>query len=352
LPANLARLGNNVQTTTTRSRRLALLLGALPSLYLLTPIATRAGELDLTSGYEQSSPDLGTTYTWALEYRQPFSAHLAASFTWLNEGHLIDHHRDGQAAQLWWRSRQDGTGLVFEGGIGPYHYYDTTDAELVATPNGGNYIDYENAHGWGVLTSAAMDWYFKHGWFAMLRLNAIEAAGKVRSTALLAGVGYRFGTTPGSNYLKSDSWFAVDPPRSEVDALAGRAVLNSFRSEGSFAQALSVRTKITTYLAASLTYTVAQNVPLDWHSGAAVQLWAEAPLTSRFSVGAGVGVFVIADRASGDTATSATDPAGILGITMAYAIGDRWIARAIWNRVTTRDDDDSDIVLIGLGYRF
>jgi hypothetical protein len=326
-------------------------LGALPSLYLLTPTATRAGELDFAAGYEQSSPDVGTTYTWGLEYRQPFSAHLAASFTWLNEGHLINHHRDGQAAQLWWRSRQDGPGLVFEAGIGAYHYYDTTDAELITTPT-GNDLEYENAHGWGVLASAAMDWYFKHGWFAMLRLNNIEAAGKVRSTALLAGVGYRFGKTPGARFQQSDSWFAVDPPRSEVDVLAGRAVVNSFRSEGSFAEALSMRTKITTYLAASLTYTVAQNVPLDWHSGAAVQLWAEAPLTSAFSVGAGVGVFVIADRASTVTANSATDPAGILGITMAYTISSRWVARAIWNRVTTRDDDDSDIVLVGLGYRF
>jgi hypothetical protein len=41
-----------------------------------------------------------------------------------------------------------------------------------------------------------------------------------------------------------------------------------------------------------------------------------------------------------------------VGLTLAYSISSRWTARAIWNRVTTRDDDDSDIVLIGLGYRF
>jgi hypothetical protein len=137
-----------------------------------------------------------------------------------------------------------------------------------------------------------------------------------------------------------------------VDIMAGRAVLNSFRSESSSAQALSLRTKITPHLAASLTYTEAQNVPLDWHSGAAVQLWAETSLTSAFSVGAGVGVFITADRSNTAGASSATDPAGILGITMAYAISSHWDARAIWNRVTTRDDDDSDIVLVGLGYRF
>jgi hypothetical protein len=318
---------------------------------LLTPTAMRAGELDLATGYEQSTPDVGTTYTWGIEYRQPFSSHLAASFVWLNEGHLVNHHRDGQAAQLWWRSSQDGPGLVFEGGIGPYHYYDTTNAETVTTST-GTQISFENAHGWGVLASAGVDWYFKHGWFSFLRLNDIEAAGKVRSTALLAGAGYRFGETSSSRFQQSNSWFAVDPPRSEVDVMAGRVVLNSFRSEGCFAEALSLRTKISTHFAASLTYTEAQNVPLDWHSGAAVQLWAETSLTSVFSVGAGVGVFITADRSSTVDTTSANDPAGILGITMAYNIGSHLVARAIWNRVTTRDDDDSDIVLLGLGYRF
>jgi len=132
----------------------------------------------------------------------------------------------------------------------------------------------------------------------------------------------------------------------------GRAILNSFRSEAAAAEALSVRTKISEHFAASLTYTEAQNVPLDWHSGAAVQLWAETSLTSAFSVGAGVGVFITADRSSTVDTTSANDPAGILGITMAYNIGSHLVARAIWNRVTTRDDDDSDIVLLGLGYRF
>jgi len=45
--------------------------------------------------------------------------------------------------------------------------------------------------------------------------------------------------------------------------MAGRAVLNSFRSAAALAQALSPRTKISAHVGASLTYTVAQNVPLD-----------------------------------------------------------------------------------------
>jgi hypothetical protein len=312
--------------------------------------AARAGELDLSGGEEQSTPDTGHTYSWGVEYRQPIGDHLAASLMWLNEGHLVDHHRDGQAAQLWWRS-QNGPGLVFELGVGPYHYYDTTNAQTVVT-SAGEQIAFENAHGWGVLASAAMDWYFNHGWFALLRLNDIEAAGEVRSTALTMGVGYRFSYDPVSRFHWSDSWFIATPPRSEVDAMVGRAILNSFRSEAAAAEALSVRTKISEHFAASLTYTEAQNVPLDWHSGTAVQLWAETPLTRSFSAGAGIGAFIISDRSHDAATSSASSVAGIVGLTLAYAMSSRWDVRAIWNRVTTRDDDDSDIVLVGVGYRF
>jgi hypothetical protein len=41
------------------------------------------------------------------------------------------------------------------------------------------------------------------------------------------------------------------------------------RKPHSTSQAISLRTKISRHFAASLTDTVAQNVPLDWHFGAA-----------------------------------------------------------------------------------
>ncbi|HEY4772234.1 MAG TPA: hypothetical protein VIH50_04310 [Steroidobacteraceae bacterium] len=317
----------------------------------MTPAATRAGELDLTGGIEQSTPDFGHSYSWGAEYRQPLTMHFAASLIWLNEGHLVNHHRDGQALQFWWRSATEGPGLVFEAGVGPYHYYDTTDAIDVSTPH-GIVLDYEDAHGWGVLASAAVDWYFKHGWFTTVRLNDIEAAGEVRSTALTLGVGYRFGEEEVSGFRWTDSWFAAPPPRLEVDALAGQVVLNSFHSEAAVAEALSMRAKISTHFAASVTYTIAPDAPLDWHSGAAVQLWAETEVTHGFSIGAGVGAFFTAVRANATNTSPSSNPEGIVGVTLAYRLSSRWVARAIWDRITTRDDNDSDIVLVGFGYQF
>jgi len=85
----------------------------------------------------------------------------------------------------------------------------------------------------------------------------------------------------------------------------------------------------------SLTDTVAHDIPLDWHCGTALGLWADTPLTKPFSAGVGIGVFVPSDTSNAAPANAATSPAGVLGVTLAYALGGRW-----------------DIVLVGLGYRF
>ena len=154
-----------------------------------------------------------------------------------------------------------------------------------------------------------MNWYCKRGWFGMPRVHNIEAASA--------------------------------RPRSQLDGMVGRVVSNSFHSEDSAAQALSVHTKISRHFAASLSYTLAHDVPLDWHSGAVIQLWAETPLTRAFSAGVGRGVFVTSDKSNAAASNAASHPAGIFGV-----------ARAIWHRVATRDDSDTDIVLVGVGYRF
>jgi len=173
-------------------------------------IATRAGELDLATGFEHSMPDVGNTSTWGIEYRQPFSEHWAASFTWLNEGHLVNHHRDGQAAQLWWRAMRTAAAWYSK----PVWVPIITTTRRAPRPSSRlkeRTSPFENANGWGVLASAALNWYFKYGWFALLRLNDIEAAGEVRSTALLLGVGHRFGEGYASRFKQPDAWSRLIP---------------------------------------------------------------------------------------------------------------------------------------------
>lgn len=56
------------------------------------------------AGWADTDDHSSTTYSWQLQYRQPFLRHLAASLDWLNEGHLPEHRGDGAATQVWLQS--------------------------------------------------------------------------------------------------------------------------------------------------------------------------------------------------------------------------------------------------------
>jgi hypothetical protein len=315
-------------------------------LYACAVLTARAGELDGFDGRLESDNSGSKTYTWGLEYREPFTDHLAAGFTWLNEGHLPNNHRDGQAIQLWWRSRADFSGLVFDAGIGPYRYYDTHALE--PDPN------FHDAHGWGAMASASADWYFANRWFTFLRANQVAASDKYGSTSLALGVGYRFsdkldlapadGTSADSAATAATAW--------EVDGLAGERVANTTHSETGTSEEISARRKLTEHLSASVSYIAGQGTLLDWRGGFAAQLWLEQQLTRHLHVAVGAGAFVVSKDDSVQNANSPASLADIVSVTVAYSLSPQWITRVVWDRIGTGDDHDCDILQFGLGYTF
>ena len=81
-----------------------------------------------------------------MSYFEGISEHFAWSFSWLNEGHLPDHHRDGPSVQLWARKFFLNRRLSIAAGAGPYYAFDTDREGMVA----GNY---RNNHKLGGLFS-------------------------------------------------------------------------------------------------------------------------------------------------------------------------------------------------------
>jgi hypothetical protein len=306
--------------------------------------AARAGELDGFDGRLESNNSGSKTYTWGLEYRQPLSEHFTGSFVWLNEGHLPHDHRDGQAVQFWWHTKPDPQGLVFEVGIGPYRYYDThaymTDPE------------FHDAHGWGGIASAAVDWYFTNRWFTFLRANEVSASDKYSSTSLVFGIGYRFSAKPAASGVAVDAPNGAAAPRWEIDALVGERVGNTTHSETGLSEAIAARFTISEHFSASLTNVLGQNTLLGWRDGFAVQLWLEEPLTSHFTVGAGAGAFIVSSDDTLKDSSSPDNVAAMVSVTVAYSFGQRWMARVVWDRIGTGDDHDADILHVGVGYRF
>ena len=60
--------------------------------------------LDLLGGLISSHEDRETYYSWQISYMESFDDHFGWRFSWLNKGHMPNHHRDGPVLHLWART--------------------------------------------------------------------------------------------------------------------------------------------------------------------------------------------------------------------------------------------------------
>jgi hypothetical protein len=97
--------------------------------------SANAQEFSLLAGPLVS--DSANSISWEASYREGLGRYAAWSFSWVNEGHIPDHHRDGQTLQIWGRLPLLNDRLELSAGVGPYRYFDTTAAQA-----GGDYSQY------------------------------------------------------------------------------------------------------------------------------------------------------------------------------------------------------------------
>jgi hypothetical protein len=287
------------------------------------------------------------TYSWAMDYTEGFGEYFAGSFSWLNEGHLPDHHRDGQVVQFWGRLPLARRRLVLALGVGPYRYFDTESAT--------EGLGYSNTHGWGVIYSARATWYSAHRWTANLQLNRVNVTHGPSTTAVMLGVGYQLDApdTPGPRDFALPRTHKVTD--NEITVMAGQTILNSLKSQTSVAEAIEYRRGITNFLDATVGYLHEGNGLVSRRDGATAQLWlTRAFFDDRVTLGAGAGAYAAihhgndADlRGSGDGILSA-----LVSVSASYRVTQHWSARVTWNRVMTRYSRDTDVILGGIGYRF
>jgi hypothetical protein len=340
---DLPRIGRRNQLSADEKRFFTRIIGRVCSSVIAMALISPAfaSELHLYLGGSKAASPSELTYSWAVEYRHPFSDHLSGSFTWLNEGHTTAHHRDGQAVQAWWHTAPGSRGARLEVGLGPYRYFDTVTA---SNPDG-----YANVHGWGWIASAGATWRIGDRWLASLRMNRVQAHDSINSTAIVAGLGYQFGASGDAALTPAVMSSSLDSRRSELDVMAGATVVNSLDADAVLAAAIAWRVRATDHLTGSLTYLDEGNVQPGRRAGIAPQIWLEDNLTDRLSVGVGLGPYFATRKPpqSDGRSTSA-----LISVTASYAITPDWNGRLIWNRVETRYDRDSDVVMFALGYRF
>jgi hypothetical protein len=279
-----------------------------------------------------------------MDYQRSLGEHAVFSAGWINEGHLPGHHRDGPIAQVWWRTTAFDPRLSLAAGVGPYAYFDT----VPTTTSDGSHDD----HGIGIIASAAASWRMDGPWSLQLRFNRIVTKHSADSSSLLLGAVYRLegAATP------SDSMASIQPAfDSEVDLLVGRTIVNTLESEDAFAAQIEYRRRLGPYWAWSVGLLNEGDANTQRRSGVMAEFWAGHEfLDRRVTAAIGIGPYLVFDIRKNPELVEASRErlAGILSLTFAYAPLPQWALRLAWHRIFAERSHDSDVLVLGAGYRF
>lgn len=317
--------------------RNAWIIVALIVLQGVLAVNARAQEVSALGGMRQNSRTRADTYMWQLEYMQGLGDHFAWSFSYLNEGHVPNHHRDGPVSQIWARTDVFQHRFSLAAGIGVYRYFDTTALK------DGSYAD---DHGWGAVSSLGVAWHIQGPWSIQLRGNWVHTERDVDNFSALAGLGYQFDAPSEVKEQRPPE----QPTTNEITVFLGQTTASTFNSEKSFAMAIEYRRRLASFLEWTVSPLYEGNNGVQDRGGLMTQLWAvRSLLDDRLTLGIGGGPYLVIDRYHpGDDETVL----GVFGMTASYRFMGRWNARLSWNRAVTNYNSDADIILAGIGYLF
>jgi hypothetical protein len=301
------------------------------------------GGMTTHANFKQSS------YTWQIDYRQDLYRYLATSIAYINEGHVPGHHRDGNAWELWGELPLFNNHLSLALGAGPYYFYDT---ELLP---GGNSA---NIHGTSLIVSFSATYYLSDRWFGRFMINRISPTNDIKVETAAVGIGFWFGRdkkpTPGKlGDAANEKYYVTE---NELTVFGGQSVVNTLFSAKAFAYALEYRRGIMSHLDWTASGIYEGDPQIVRRSGFATQVWpVNTFFNERITVGLGVGPYIFIDRKHPATITAQKIPvsvAPLVSLTFSVRLSEHWLVRAVWDRVVSNYNRDSDIFLVGLGYRW
>jgi hypothetical protein len=307
-----------------------------------------AEEFTVLAGVTDTDDHTSGSYAWGLEYRERLLAHLDATVGYLNEGHVLGHHRDGAALQLWGTTSLWHERLELALGAGPYVYCDT---QLDPAIEDG-YRDY---HGVGALITGSVSYALAGNWFARLEVDQVTAPGDVGTRTVMLGVGYRLQSV--IDQLNS-SWANAGQatPADAVNELGlfyGQTIINGAHADTSSAFGVEYRRRIRHHLELSASL-IDDGDGLDGHHmGMTGEAWLVQDFVSGHIVmGVGLGTYFSFESYQTVYGTPAASTFGLASMTVAWRLTRALDLRLIWHRGFTGDDQDRDIVTAGLGWRF
>jgi hypothetical protein len=317
-------------------------------LLLCSGLGLPAQELTFLGGVIPKIGQEKATYAWQIDYRQNFHRNFAASIAYINEGHLREHHRDGNAWQAWGRLPlfQDRVSLSL--GLGGYYFFDTQ-------PRPGG--DTANVHGTAPIGSLSATGYLSNRWFYRVMVNRISPAHQIKVTTAAVGAGFWFGRekkpTPGKLGDAPDEYRYVT--ENELTFFGGQSVVNTFFSQTARAYAAEYRRGLAPHLDWTASAIYEGDPKIIRRNGLAAQGWVvNTFFDDRIAVGGGLGPYVYLDHkhpvSAGKKNPAAVAP--LASLTFSVRLSDHWIMRLVFDRVMSSYNRDADIFLLGLGYRW
>jgi len=315
-------------------------------LLLLLSGGAAAEEISLLAGATETDDHTSGTYAWGLEYRQLIVPHLTATFGYLNEGHLPDHHRDGGLLQLWADTDASLGRFALALGVGPYAYFDTQQ--------GDNYQGYVNEHGLGVVISGRVTYAFTPHWLGLLELEQVLVPGSVNTRILMVGAGYRLSRfNEELAAQRGQPGAALPEAPNELGLFVGETTLNNLRSDKSTDFGIEYRYRALRHLDLSASLLQENDGAVENHAGITTEAWVVQDFFSRrLEVGLGLGPYAALSAYHTADGRSGASVLGLASMTLGWRFTRALVLRINWHRAFTGDDEDRDILTAGLAWRF
>jgi hypothetical protein len=320
------------------------------ALLAVTAGSAAAGESFVLFGSTQETSSPQHIFGYQAEYREGLGENLVVSASYLNEGHLPSHRRDGLVPlMLWGRTNLLERRLSLAAGVGPYIYADTT-----TTPAGPA----KNEHGIGGVLGASATWYFQSRLLLQARVNWVMTSNSIDTITALAGIGYQLDapSTPGP--LPKPPPQREKTTNNELTLFFGQTVVNNPGSASSLAWGVEYRRGLLPYLDLTAAWLNERNPKLARRNGMITELWVVRDfLDDHLALGCGAGAYITVDKrrdiAPGEGGSSFAS--GIISATASlrnFSFSPDLTARITMNRIVTNYNKDTDVFLFGLGYRF
>lgn len=339
MPAPLHRF---ISSSPTYRFILLLLLFAVPRV-------AAAGELFGLYGATSQVDSTYHSFAYQVEYREGLGENIAASASYLNEGHVPNHHRDGLVPiMLWGRTNLLDRRLSLAAGAGPYLYADTTEIGGVV----------KDDHNVGALMAVSATLYTKSRLLLQGRVNWVVTGRSIDTITALLGIGYQLDPPFSPGPLPTPPTQREKTTNNELSVFVGQTIVNNPGSPKSVATCIEYRRGLLRYLDFSTAWLNEGNNQLIRRNGALAQLWLVRDfLDDHLSLGGGFGAYLAIDKrkGAGPDQGGSGFASGVLSLTASvrdFGFYPDLSMRFIMNRIVTNYDKDTDIFLLGLGYRF